>query len=74
LLLRIAKILSEYEVDGIYIDAGYFTNAAKEKMPDESPLKKPARSVQAAVDRERNFRRCQRRLRPKRAAPSEYLG
>ena len=43
LLPRIAKIIHEYDVDGIYIDAGYFTNAAKARMPAGSHLKKPAK-------------------------------
>ncbi|MEA3341574.1 MAG: hypothetical protein U9R15_16545 [Chloroflexota bacterium] len=50
LLPRIAKIVSEYEVDGIYIDAGYFTNAAKKRMPDASPLKKPAKDEMAVFE------------------------
>lgn len=50
LLPRITRILSEYDVDGIYIDAGYFTNAAKEKMPEGSPLKKPAKDEVAAFE------------------------
>ncbi len=50
LLPRIARILDEYGVDGIYIDAGYFTNAAKEKMPEDSPLRKPATDEMSAFE------------------------
>lgn len=50
LLPRIARILNEYGVDGIYIDAGYFTNAAKQKMPEDSPLKKPAQDELPAFE------------------------
>jgi hypothetical protein len=50
LLPRIARILSEYDVDGIYIDAGYFTNAAKHRMPEDSPLRKPAQDELPAFE------------------------
>lgn len=43
LLPRIARILEDYELDGIYIDGGYITNAAREKMPANSPLRVPAK-------------------------------
>ena len=50
LLPRIVSLFSQYDVDGIYIDAGYFTNAVKEKMPADSPLKKPARDEISAFE------------------------
>ncbi|MCL4215930.1 MAG: hypothetical protein KJ052_02845, partial [Candidatus Hydrogenedentes bacterium] len=55
LLPRISKILNEYEVDGIYIDAGYFTNAAKENMPEDSPLKKPAQDEMLVFEETRHY-------------------
>ena len=50
LLPRLIRILDEYEVDGVYIDAGYITNAAKARMPDGSPLKQPAKDELVAFD------------------------
>ncbi len=50
LLPRIARILRDYEVDGIYIDAGYITNAGKARLPADSPLVKPARDEMAAFE------------------------
>jgi hypothetical protein len=50
LLPRIANILNEYGVDGIYIDAGYFTNTAKANMPKDSPLRKPANDEISAFE------------------------
>ena len=40
LLPRLVRIMDDYGVDGIYIDAGYFTNAGKMKMPASSPLQR----------------------------------
>ncbi len=50
LLPRVVRIIDEYDVDGIYIDAGYITNAAKENMPASSYLRAPAKDEVAAFD------------------------
>lgn len=55
LLPRITRILDEYDVDGIYIDAGYFTNVAKERMPEESPLKKPAQDEMSVFEETQEY-------------------
>lgn len=41
LLPRVARILDEYGVDGIYIDGGYVTNAARQRLPQDHPWRKP---------------------------------
>ena len=50
LLPRLARIMDDYGVDGLYNDAGYFTNAGKAAMPDASPLKAPAKDELSAFD------------------------
>ncbi len=50
LLPRLVRIMEDYGVDGIYIDAGYFTNAGKMKMPASSPLRAPAKDEMAAFE------------------------
>ena len=50
LLPRMARILDEYDVDGIYIDAGYITNAYREKLPETSHLRVPAKDEVAAFE------------------------
>jgi hypothetical protein len=50
LLPRIVRIMDDYGVDGIYIDAGYITNKAKEAMAEGNPLKKPAKDDVAAFE------------------------
>ncbi len=39
LLPRLVHIMDEYDVDGIYIDGGYFTNAARARRPLAAPAK-----------------------------------
>ncbi len=41
LLPRVVRILDEYRVDGIYIDGGYVTNAARNRLPKDHPWRKP---------------------------------
>ena len=36
------RILDDYGVDGLYIDAGYVINAVKATLPEASPLRAPA--------------------------------
>ncbi len=50
LLPRVMRILDDYGVDGLYNDAGYFTNAAKSKFPESSPLKVPAEDEVACFE------------------------
>lgn len=50
LLPRMTRILEEYGVDGIYIDAGYITNAGKASMPKDSPLVAPANDEMTAFE------------------------
>jgi hypothetical protein len=50
LLPRLARIMDDYGVDGLYNDAGYITNAGKAAMPDSSPLKAPAKDELSAFD------------------------
>jgi hypothetical protein len=50
LLPRMVRIMDEYDVDGIYIDAGYVTNAVKEKLPATSHLRVPAKDEVAAFE------------------------
>lgn len=50
LLPRMARIMDEYAVDGIYIDGGYVTNAVKENLPPTSQLRAPAKDEVAAFE------------------------
>lgn len=50
LLPRMARIMDEYDLDGIYIDAGYVTNAVKENLPATSHLRVPAKDEVAAFE------------------------
>ena len=55
LLPRVTRILDEYGFDGFYVDTGYITNAARAKMPDDAPLKKPAEDEVAAFEETPEF-------------------
>ncbi len=55
LLSRLVRIMEDYAVDGIYIDAGYFTNAGKMKMPASSPLRVPAKDEMAAFEESEHY-------------------
>ena len=50
LLPRLARILDDYEVDGIYIDCGYVTNDVKTRIPDGSPMKGSAKDEVMAFE------------------------
>lgn len=50
LLPRLVRIMDDYGVDGLYNDAGYFTNSAKSNFPESSPLKAPAQDEVPAFE------------------------
>lgn len=50
LLPRVARILDDYGLDGIYNDAGYKTNAAKMRLPDSSPVRGRAKDAMEAFE------------------------
>ncbi len=50
LLPRLMRILDEYDVDGIYIDGGYVTNAQKVNQPQSSPLRGSAQRRVSAFE------------------------
>jgi hypothetical protein len=50
LLPRLARLIDDYGVDGIYIDAGYVINAVKARLPDSSPYKGTAKDSVPAFE------------------------
>ncbi len=50
LLPRLVRILDQYDLDGIYVDGGYITNAQKVPQPPSSPLRGTAKDAVSAFD------------------------
>lgn len=50
LLPRLMRILDDYDLDGIYIDGGYVTNAQKVNQPQSSPLRGSAKDAVLAFE------------------------
>jgi len=50
LLPRLSRLIDDYGVDGIYIDAGYVINAVKAQQPDSSPFKRMAKDAVPAFE------------------------
>jgi hypothetical protein len=50
LLPRLMRIMDEFDLDGIYVDGGYVTNAQKVSQPQSSPLRGSAKDAVPAFE------------------------